>query len=142
MCIVIEGPDLKEVKFWTSSKIRTMHSIIIIYNSRGGGGDPGAPLPLYETLIYIWSGVYISGMGYMYVGFIYLEQMTDFEICGTPYAPGVGIQSYSCIGNAHTTCILMYTPIPMANRAELVAYIYACCCRFLQQYNFPTPLSF
>ena len=48
-----------------------------------------------EWGIYIWSGVYISGAGYIIsgvgyiylhgVGFIYLEQMTDFETYGTPY---------------------------------------------------------
>ena len=34
---------------------------------------------IWSGVYYIWSRVYISG-----VGFIYLEQMTDFETYGTP----------------------------------------------------------
>ena len=59
MHIVIEGPDLKEVNFNQVQRSEPLHSIIIIYNSDNfwggnsswGGGNPGAPLPLYETLM-------------------------------------------------------------------------------------------
>ena len=77
-----------------------------------------------EWGIYIWSGVYISGVGYIYlewgiyiscVGFIYLEQMTDFETYGTPYVDYV----YLCMWTTCTRACELRVPVH-------VDYVYPC----------------
>ena len=55
MRIVIEGPDLKKVNFYQVLDIfKDQNQRIASYNyiiSGGGGGNPRAPLPLYEIIL-------------------------------------------------------------------------------------------